>query len=232
MSRPQAFKRFVSVAVLASLCSALFISTSTGTRAANQSATTSSTSKISPDLRNLILSGNGDARVKVIVQAKPSGSLGLIGGLLNTVGGLLVSVLANLNIRIVDVRANDVEVLAADPNVAYISLDAPVKSSGHITTTTGAQQVRAQKSLLGLNSTLDGSGVTIAVLDSGIDSKHKSFATTGKIKFNKDFTGENRTDDPWGHGTHVAAIAAGEGAATGGAYEGIAPAANLVNLRV
>jgi subtilisin family serine protease len=101
-----------------------------------------------------------------------------------------------------------------------------------VTVTTGTQQVRSQKSLLGLNGTLDGSGVTIAVLDSGIDSKHKSFATSGKIKFSKDFTGENRTDDPWGHGTHVAAIAAGEGAATNGAYEGIAPAANLINLRV
>jgi serine protease AprX len=112
--------------------------------------------------------------------------------------------------------------------VSYISLDTAVSSAGHVTNTTGAQQVRAQKSLLGLNSTLDGSGVTIAVLDSGIDSKHKSFATTGKIKFSKDFTGENRTDDPWGHGTHVAAIAAGDG----GAYEGIAPAASLVNLRV
>ena len=122
--------------------------------------------------------------------------------------------------------------LAADPDVAYISLDNAVRSSGHVTNTTGTQQVRAQKSLLGLNNTLDGSGVTIAVLDSGIDSKHKSFATTGKIKFSKDFTGENRTDDPWGHGTHVAAIAAGDGAPTGGAYEGIAPAASLVNLRV
>ena len=78
-----------------------------------------------------------------------------------------------------------------------------LKAQGHVTNTTRTQQVRAQKSLLGLNNTLDGSGVTIAVVDSGIDSKHKSFATTGKIKFNKDFTGENRTDDPWGHGTHV-----------------------------
>ncbi len=86
--------------------------------------------------------------------------------------------------------------------------------------------------MLGLNNTLDGSGVTIAVLDSGIDNKHKSFATSGKIKFSKDFTGENRTDDPWGHGTHVASIAAGDGAPTSGAYEGIAPGANLVNLRV
>src|SRR6185369_6512295 len=227
MSRPHPLKRFVTAAVLVSLCSALFISTNTRARAANNTLT--SNAKISPDLQRLILSGNGDARVKVIVQSKTS-TPSLLGGLLNTVGGLLVSVLSNLNIRIVEVQANNVDVLASDPDVAYISLDAAVGPSGHVTNTTGTQQVRAQKSLLGLNNTLDGSGVTIAVVDSGIVSKHKSFATTGKIKFSKDFTGENRTDDPWGHGTHVAAIAAGDGAPTSGAYEGVAPAATLVNL--
>ena len=218
--------------MLVSLCSALCLTNHTRVRAANNPLPTTSNTKISPDLRQLILSGNGDERVKVIVQSKPSSTGGLLGGLLNTVGGLLVGVLSNLNIRIIDVEPNSVEVLATDPSVAYLSLDNPVRSSGHITTTTGATQVRAQKSLLGLNNTLDGFGIKIAVLDSGIDSKHKSFATSGKIKFSKDFTGENRTDDPWGHGTHVAAIAAGDSAPTGGAYEGIAPAANLVNLRV
>src|SRR6476469_3539981 len=233
MSRPQVLKRLVTVAVLVSLCSALFVSTNSPVRAAtNAPATNLSSGKISPDLQQLLLSGQGDKRVKVIVQSVPSAtSGGLIGGLLNTVGGLLVTVLSALNIRIVDVAANDVEVLASDPDVAYISLDNPVRSSGHLTTTTGTQQVRAQKTLLGTNN-LDGSGVTIALLDSGIDKNHKSFATSGKIKFSKDFTGENRTDDPWGHGTHVAAIAAGDGAPTAGAYEGIAPAASLVNLRV
>src|SRR6185436_19230034 len=185
MSRPHALKRLVAAAVLVSLCSALCLTNNTRVRAANNPLPTTSNTKISPDLQQLILSGNGGARVKVIVQSIPSSSPGLLGGLLNTVGGLLVSVLSNLNIRIVDVEVNSVEVLATDPNVSYISLDNPVSSSGHITTTTGATQVRAQKSLLGLNNTLDGSGVTIAVLDSGIDSKHKSFATSGKIKFSK-----------------------------------------------
>src|SRR5690349_5256410 len=230
MSRPHVLKRLVTLAVLFSLCSALFITTNTRARA-NNNLPTLTNSKISPDLQNLILSGNGSTRVKVIVQST-STSTNLLGSLLNTVGGLLVTVLSSLNIRILDVEANSVQLLATDPSVTYISLDQPVRSSGHITTTTGTQQVRAQKSLLGLNNTLDGSGVTIAILDSGIDKNHKSFATTGKIKFSKDFTGENRTDDPWGHGTHVAAIAAGDGAPTNGAYEGIAPAANLVNLRV
>ncbi|HEY3579577.1 MAG TPA: S8 family serine peptidase, partial [Pyrinomonadaceae bacterium] len=231
MSRPQVLKRLVTLAVLLSLCSALTVSTNTKVHAATSATTTNlASTKISPDLQELILSGQGDQRVKVIVQSVPTTS-SLLGGLLNTVGGLLVNVLSALNIRIVDVTANDVQVLASDPSVSYISLDAPVRSSGHLVTTTGTQQIRVQKTLLGTNN-LDGSGVTIAVLDSGIDKNHKSFATAGKIKFSKDFTGENRTDDPWGHGTHVAAIAAGDGAPTSGAYEGIAPGANLVNLRV
>src|SRR5678816_880977 len=104
MSRPQALKRFVTVAVLVSLCTAMFVSTNTS--AAHKPLTTTSNTKISPDLQKLILSGNGDARVKVIVQSKTS-SPSLLGGLLNTVGGLLVSVLSNLNIRIVEVEANN-----------------------------------------------------------------------------------------------------------------------------
>src|SRR6476661_2071359 len=140
MSRPHALKRFIAAAVLVSLCTALFVSNNTRARAANQPLTSTSNTKISPDLQRLILSGNGDARVKVIVQSKTSSSPGLLGGLLNTVGGLLVSVLSNLNIRIVEVEANSVEVLASDPDVAYISLDAAVTSSGHVTNTTGTQQ--------------------------------------------------------------------------------------------
>src|ERR1043165_1588803 len=232
MSRPQVLKRLVTLAVLLSLCSALTVSTNTKVRAAtSEPAANFASTKISPDLQELILAGQGDQRVKGIGQSVPASSGSLLGGLLNTVGGLLVNVLSALNIRIVDVTANDVQVLATDPSVSYISLDAPVRSTGHLTTTTGTQQIRVQKTLLGTNN-LDGSGVTIAVLDSGIDKNHKSFATTGKIKFSKDFTGENRTDDPWGHGTHVAAIAAGDGTPTAGAYEGIAPGASLVNLRV
>src|SRR5215467_2511572 len=175
MSRPQLLKRLVTLSVLASLCSALFISTNTTVRAASAApAQNLSSNKISPDLQQLILSGPGDARVKVIVQSVPSSSGGLLGGLLNTVGGLLVNVLSSLNIQIVDVAANDVQLLAADPSVAYVSLDAPVLSSGHLTNTTGTQQIRTQKTLLGSND-IDGSGITIAVLDSGIDKDHKSF---------------------------------------------------------
>src|ERR1041385_248788 len=112
MSRPHVLKRLVATAVLVSLCSALCLTNITRARAASSAVPTTLATKISPDLRKLIESGNGSSHVKVIVQSKTS-SPSLLGGLLNTVGGLLVTVLSNLNIRIVDVQANSVDVLAS-----------------------------------------------------------------------------------------------------------------------
>jgi subtilisin family serine protease len=57
---------------------------------------------------------------------------------------------------------------------------------------------------------LDGRGITIAILDSGIDARHPDFPS-GKILAWKDFvqnTSESQPSDEAGHGTHVASIAA------------------------
>jgi subtilisin family serine protease len=75
--------------------------------------------------------------------------------------------------------------------------------------------------------------VGIAVLDSGMDAGHKTLS--GRVVYSKDFTGENRTDDPFGHGSHVASAAAGvatSSAGTGSSYTGIAQGAPVINLRV
>src|SRR6185437_5304150 len=239
MNAPQALKRLTALVLLVSLCSALLLLDNRRAQA-SATATTTTLEKLSPELRQLIQSGQGSTRVKVIVQSTSAPSLtsggllgGLLGSLVQTVGGVVQGVLSALNITLLDVRADSVSVLAADSSVSYISLDSQVRTFGHVTNTTGTQQSRAQKTALGLNYTLDGSNVSIAILDSGIDVTHKSFASqAGKVTFSKDFTGENRTDDPYGHGTHVAAVAAGAGTATNGNYEGIASGANLVNLRV
>ncbi len=74
-----------------------------------------------------------------------------------------------------------------------------------------------------------GSGVTIAIIDTGIDSTHPDLV--GKVVSKSDFTDDNTTDDLGGHGTHCAGIAAGRrNAATG--IAGVAPEASLINAKV
>src|SRR6185436_1401873 len=76
-----------------------------------------------------------------------------------------------------------------------------------------------------------GAGIAVAVIDSGIDFGHN--ALKKRVLATVDFTGGNG-QDVYGHGTHVAAIIAGQGGRTAdtSAYGGIAPGAFIVNLRV
>ncbi len=76
---------------------------------------------------------------------------------------------------------------------------------------------------------LTGTGVKIAVVDTGIDSSHPDL--TGKVVAAKNFSADSDTLDHFGHGTHVASIAAGTGVASEGKYQGVAPGAELINAK-
>ena len=86
----------------------------------------------------------------------------------------------------------------------------------------------------------DGGGIGIAIIDSGISGNADipSGGPGSRIVYNQSFVpGDSSTLDAYGHGTHVAGIIAGNGHNSGGAealftFQGLAPNANLINLRV
>jgi serine protease AprX len=110
----------------------------------------------------------------------------------------------------------------------------------------GASRVARDSELTSLNAglPLTGRGVTVAVIDTGLDGTHGDLA--GRVAQNVKLADtqslsvgftypvgvENvpNTDQTYGHGTFVAGMIAGSGARSGGAYAGAAPGANLVGL--
>lgn len=133
------------------------------------------------------------------------------------------------------VNSQFLEGLATDPEILYVSPDREVKAHALSATaeTTGSYIAAAYN--------LSGVGVGIAVIDSGV-SNHPDLKAndcrTNRVIYNQSFvSGDNNARDEFGHGTHVAAIIAGNGLCTGTSVSlpkitGIAPSANIINLRV
>ena len=168
--------------------------------------------------------------IDVIIQPTASWTSGLTTDL-NGKGALLKKSFTNFGFKVYKVKQKDIDAVASRLDVDFMTIDDTLNVLGHLTATTGANAIRT---LNGTTNPLDGSGVGIVIVDSGVDPNHDSFKDVYKISrivYSQDFTGENRTDDPYGHGTHVASMAAGS-SQWNGLYEGIASNANIINLRV
>lgn len=97
-----------------------------------------------------------------------------------------------------------INALQKDPTVLSFAPAMPMKlikpleseAAPAAASTWGVKAVGADK------SPFDGAGVTVSVLDTGIDSAHPAFKGVDLIT--KDFTGAGSADDDNGHGTHCA----------------------------
>ena len=118
-------------------------------------------------------------------------------------------------------------------SLASISL--PACACGGTVTTVAAQQAGWDEQLVELDALradpglagVDGSGIRIVVIDTGIDASHPFF--DGRIVYQYDFAdNDTQAIDRNGHGTHVAGVIAGNDAMFGG----VAPGAELIVLKV
>jgi len=127
--------------------------------------------------------------------------------------------------------AGTLDSLSDDPNVIYISADRQVNAQFDY----AEQAINAPYAWqLGL----DGTGVGIALVDSGVakaDDLEQANSHKSRVVYQEIFNG--RKGDEYGHGTHVAGILAGNGKSSTGpqytmTFKGVAPNANIIDLEV
>jgi serine protease AprX len=117
--------------------------------------------------------------------------------------------------------------ITVTPDVSVNVQANPVSTGPHTPSDVFLQQTGATQ-LAAAGDT--GSGVTVAVLDTGIDNLPDF---SGRLAGGVDLTGENNPfQDDYGHGTFVAGLIAGNGASSSGQYSGEAPGADLVSIKV
>lgn len=121
------------------------------------------------------------------------------------------------------IPATRIDAVRADPQVRFVTPDAEVAAFGQ-TVGTGVSRIKAE------NKANKGSGVNVAVLDTGIDTSHPDLAANIAGGVNCADGGKRNYTDGHGHGTHVAGIIAALDNDIG--VVGAAPQAKLWSVRV
>jgi serine protease AprX len=127
-------------------------------------------------------------------------------------------------------------------SVRWVSLDAKMASSAcaqcidtKYLASSYIPTIRADK-VWNDPALLQGQGVGVAVVDSGINLSGDLFTNTGtsrlvtNVRFNTDYN--QSATDGYGHGTHVSSVLGGDGSDSNGKYIGVAPMANIINVKV
>ena len=174
-------------------------------------------------------------KTKVIVVLKPGWSADAEA---KKLGGKLGRSLDLINGKVVELPNGQLKRLADYAGVDRIVYDRPTSGElNRVAVTVGARAVQQSYGY-------KGTGIGVAVIDSGITSWHADLTYLGSSSLVKTKNGQrvaafvdfvNGRTSPYddnGHGTHVAGIIAGNGFDTLGARAGMAPEAHLVSLKV
>ena len=134
--------------------------------------------------------------------------------------------LNSIGAHVLDVPDNELSRVATLPQTVHVHTDGVVHGLDFRT------DVTSGSFFVNRNLGLKGSGIVVAVLDTGIVSVADDLSP-GSVTVFKDFVNNKPTRyDDNGHGTHVAGIIVGSGKDSGGVQAGVAPSAQLVVLKV
>ena len=184
-------------------------------------------SKIAPDLQ-----AKSSSTVDVIVQfvnPPTKQQLKQLGAY-----GRMKHIFDGINAAHLTLPMSVVQGLANDPSILYISPDRDMAGALDLADpTTNATAAWQQFGV-------DGTGVGVAIIDSGVSMKNDLTTkdTFGsRVVYSESFVSGGDPSDLYGHGTHVAGIVAANGADSTGqnfarTFKGIAPNANIINLKV
>jgi serine protease AprX len=126
-----------------------------------------------------------------------------------------------------------VPMLARDASVAELSVDGRIRMASAATEAWDDVEPnlawRKTIRLHRLPDGVDGSGVTVAMIDTGVAHVDD---LGDRVLARVDFTPGGNGDDKYGHGTHLAGVIAGDGSSSSGKWRGVAPGARLVSVKV
>ncbi len=187
---------------------------------------------VSPELYTLIQNGDPSQTVDVIVQYKKKFAKQHLDNATKR-GAKMKRQFDLVQGAQFTLTLDQVSDLADDTDVKYVTLNRKVKMSvDDVTAAVSAD--------IAWSYGFDGTGVGVAVIDSGVyahSDLNQGTTSTSRVVYSESFVpGDTTTSDAYGHGTHVAGIVGGNGLAsqTGykAGYQGVAPNANIINLRV
>lgn len=168
--------------------------------------------------------------VSVIVQGvSPSAVTAAV----ESVGGTVTQPFPIVNGVSADVPASSVNSIRSMRGVLNVTKNSKIEFLGGPSTSDAKRIQKVVRSDKLWNEGNRGQGITVAILDTGINAAHPDLA--GRVVHCEDLSAERGTAadcaDTYGHGTFMAGLVAGNGASSNGKYSGAAPAANLVAIK-